>query len=85
MYAICTPYLWLPYACTCTLYYAMRFYTIGTTMRYVLRMHVLHMHVRRKYACHMHISRKHANRKQVHHKHVHRIHVRRLTLNADSL
>jgi hypothetical protein len=58
----------------------MRFYTIGTTMRYVLHMHVRRTHVRRKYARHMHVSRK-----QVHHKYVHRIHVRRLTLNADSL
>ncbi len=62
------------------LYYAMRFYNIGTTMHYVLR-----MHVRRKYACYMHVSCKHGSRKYVHHKHVHRLHVRRLTLNADSL
>jgi hypothetical protein len=68
----------LPYACT--LYYAMRFYTIGTTMRYVLRIHVCLMQVRRKYARRMHISSKHVSRKHIHHKHVHRIHVAVLLL-----
>ncbi len=78
MYAICTPYSCLPYACT--LYYAMCFYTIGTTMRYVLRMHVCY-----KYARRIHVSRKYISCMHVHHKHVHHIHLRCLTLNADSL
>ncbi len=61
------------------------FYTIGTTMRYVLHMHVRCTHVRGKYACCMHVSHKHGSRKHVHHKHVHCLNVHRLTLNADSI